>query len=217
MRSFWRDDILTKWMEELTPTCHKPDYLKYVYKANVWLERTSPSNQRPLVPSEMWIDSQKELKAFSIKTDVEDDEEEKTETLRRALVAGIMNKKDWSDARIREIMAARHSTGSSEYLNVIGQKIRHDFLEGVMFQMIKQRMYQNESHYRMHKYIISRCILEVILTQNEVDCPTAGVTNIDETMCSMKDEIRTGLDQWLRSMNLWYDKLVVDDVLSGEL
>ena len=48
-------------------------------------------------------------------------------------------------------------------------------------------------------------------------CPAAVVRNIDETMCSMKDEIRIGLDQWLRSMNLWYDKLVVGEILTGEL
>ena len=48
-------------------------------------------------------------------------------------------------------------------------------------------------------------------------CPAAVVRNIDETMCSMKYEMRTGLDQWLRWMNMWHDDLVVDEILTGEL
>ena len=217
MRSFFWDDEVTEWMKEVRSTCFKPDYLSYAYKAQQWLLRTPPIDQRPLVPSEMWIDSQKELKAFSIKTDLEDrtlatpenDEEEEeweqSEGLRRELVSGVMNKNHWDDGKIKQIMAARKLTnpdltGSCEYLNVTGQKIRHDFTEGVMYQMIKQRRYESESHYRMHKYVISRCILEIILHQNDVYCPSAGVRKIDDAMDAMKYE---------RLKTIHHDKCIV--------
>ncbi len=32
---------------------------------------------------------------------------------------------------------------SCEYLSEKGQELRHDFVEGVMFQMIKERLYEN--------------------------------------------------------------------------
>ena len=220
MRSFFRDDPVTNWLGEVPPSCHKEDYLKYAYEANLWLNNQGQNHERPQVPSEMWIGEDEELRSFSIISDKQHSKQRSGKMMRQALISGVMNKHDWQDTRIKEIMSARHltkETGSSEYLNVTGQKIRHDFVEGVMYQCIKVRDYANVSHYRMHKYVITRCILEVILSKNNVYCPPAGVPDKDKALKDTKDQLERGFSFWMRMKGLNWEDLVVDAVLTGEL
>ncbi len=113
----------------------------------------------------------------------------------------------WNDEEIKHIMKGRGSNVSCEYLSVVGQELRHEFVDGIMFQLISEKLYENASHYRMHKYVILRAVTEVILEEHGLEMRKYS-EHIDEGMNEIKHEIRKGLLQFCNNMKVCLEDLV---------
>ena len=162
MRSFYVDDDSTKFNQEIKPTMIKSEYTEYIAKCNDHLQHNPEQPERPKVPSETWICDDNNVEGTSLKRyDMDENDEE---GMRDEVIN--VGKKDscFSDENIQEIMKQRYDNdGSAEYLTELGQKVRHDFLEGLMFQLIQVQEYHNKSHYRMHKLMMGICITELMM------------------------------------------------------
>ncbi len=109
-------------------------------------------------------------------------------------------------------MKGRGNNIACEYLSVIGQQLRHDFVEGIMFQLIKDKLFSNASHYRMYKYLICRATTEIILEQQGITMRQYS-GHIDDKMDNLKDELQKGLEIFADECNLSLFELVHSDIV----
>ncbi len=122
-----------------------------------------------------------------------------------------LKQSEWNDEEIKHIMKGRGSQIACEYLSPIGQELRNVFVDGIMYQLIKEKLYANASHFRMHKYVMLRGTTEIILEEHGVDLRTYS-SHIDQEMNELKEEIKAGLTQFIGALQLSVNDFVHPDI-----
>ena len=65
--------------------------------------------------------------------------------------------------RITDATCKRSESVTTECLTAVGQKLRYAFVEGVMWQLMKVRLFDNASHMGMMRWNVTRCLIKVKL------------------------------------------------------
>eukprot|EP01084_Bolivina_argentea_P031017 57435_1 len=194
IESLFRDMSGNNHLNVVPATQQKAKYDEYVKQVNELVSQYDDEERKVFLPSEMWV-SDEVLSSLRASDDAVDFGE------------GLsLKESDWSDENIEQIMKGRGKI-SCEYLSLLGQEVRHEFVDGIMFQLVSERLYENSSHYRMHKYVILRAVTEIILEEHGVDIRKYSV-HIDEAMNEMKQEIRNGLLEFCDTVKICLKDLV---------
>ena len=170
--------------------------------ANAFVESYTEPPEHVSLPSELWIDDEQLQPLHSEENEVKDGAIDSLNVL----------KKNWSDTDVKNIMKGRGNDIVCEYLSALGQQVRHYFVEGVMFQLIKAELFENASYYRMHKYLILRATTELILEENGIELKQYS-PHVDDKMNTMKHELNIGFSLFIDEFGLSFQDLVHNDIL----
>eukprot|EP01084_Bolivina_argentea_P055363 101510_1 len=203
MRSFFKDLSGGNFLSVIPPTIISAEYNEYVEKVNEFVAQNTAENQNHVsirLPSELWI-TENEIQELP----TEEDPFNFGETVH-------LDKEDWNDADVKNIMKGRRNDIVCEYLTVIGQQMRHELVEGIMFQLINVQLFENESHYRMFKYVICRAATECLLMNNNIEIRIYPNEQINDKLSRLHHEILIGWEEQMQYYNVSSDQLIHPDL-----
>lgn len=213
MRSFYKDDPDTEWMQEIAPTQRHEDYLKWVENVNSYLEVVPNGGVPPIkAPSELWLQEDEEIEPLNI-TDMNEEFEPGSweHEIRKAAKQDLNVNKWQNDEHLKKILQSTERK-ANEFLTPLGQQLRHDILEGVMWQLNLHQEFQKQSHWNMYKYIMARCLTELILEKQGMRRVHPGTPQLAQQMDDAKNELDLILDYYLHKYDIRFDNLVRNDV-----
>ncbi len=111
-------------------------------------------------------------------------------------------------------MKGRRNNICMEYLSVLGQQLRHALVEATMFQLIKVKLFENESHYTMFKYAITRSATEVILENCDIAVRVYQDAHVNKELVVAKEQMWTGWQFVFEKLDIEKEELVNQQLLN---
>lgn len=211
MKSFFRDLSGKRYLKHYEATRKCPAHEQHVHRVNKFLEYKRATGiqeyARRMMPSELWIKDEAEIVRKG--TELLPDENGEL----RKLTTETVSKNKWKDDDVKKVMEARKQVQPSEnvstdFLSELGQRVRHDFVGGVIIQCMRIRRYKNASYCRMHRFMITRATIEIILEFNNVKMPPSNIDSYETDWEILKEELRGGLLQLIRLLRIKLEDLV---------
>ena len=193
-QSLFRDLSGANWMNVYEPNTQSDDYDEYVQKVDQFISSHKDSAERKYkLPSELWIPTDGEDFALP-NLQQEPDFGDHVQSI---------SKEDydhWTEEEAKLIMRGRGSC-NIEYLSILGQQIRHQLMDAIMFQMVKQKSFENPSQFRMLQFLVVRGITEVILEECGFEMRMYSA-HVENRMSQLKIELAIGINEILDIYNL---------------
>ena len=204
-QSLFRDLSGGNYINVYKPNIINEEYDEYVKKVDEWVLNHQQSIERQYkLPSEMWISTENE-EAHEPEFSEDMDFAQNIDWIAKE------EKNEWNDDDIKKIMEGR-GKAKVEYLSALGQQIRCQLVDGLMYQMVKQKSFGNSSQFRQLQFLFVLCVTEVILEECGIEMRNYSLHVMNKKEL-LKAELSVGINEILELYEIGLEDLVNPQLL----